>query len=45
MILDVVESINGVPIRLSDERWEHILSEHPYLSGFYDEILSAIENP
>lgn len=45
MILDIVESINGVPIRLTDERWEHILDEHPFLSGYYDRILSTMENP
>jgi len=45
MILDIVKSINGVPIRLTDERWEHILDEHPFMSGFYENILSTIENP
>jgi len=45
MILDIVKSINGVPIRLTDERWEHILEEHPGMSGYYERILSAIENP
>jgi len=45
MILDIVESIDGVPIRLTAERWEHILEEHPEMSGFYERILTAIENP
>ncbi|HSK72487.1 MAG TPA: hypothetical protein VK892_12360 [Pyrinomonadaceae bacterium] len=45
MILDIVKSVNGVPIRLTDERWEHILDEHPNMSGFYNEILRAVENP
>lgn len=45
MILDIVESVKGVPIRLTDERWEHILDGHPFLSGYYDKILSTIENP
>lgn len=45
MILDIVESIGGVPIRLTDERWEHILEELPFMSGFYQRILSTIENP
>jgi hypothetical protein len=45
MILEVVTSINGVPIRLTDERWEHIVDEHPNLSTYYDEILAAVESP
>ena len=46
MILDIVESINGVPVRLTDERWyEHILTFHPYMSGYYQAVLDAIENP
>jgi hypothetical protein len=44
MNLDIVESINGVPIRLTDERWEHICL-HPNMSGFYDAVLKAVSNP
>ena len=25
MILDIADSVNGVPIRLTDERWDHII--------------------
>jgi len=28
MILDIADSVNGVPIRLTDERWEHIVDSH-----------------
>lgn len=46
MILDVVISIDGVPIRLTFERWyEHILEEHSYMSGYFEDVLKAIENP
>ncbi|MDQ3636198.1 MAG: hypothetical protein ACR2MD_17725 [Aridibacter sp.] len=46
MNLDIVKSVNDVPIRLTDERWfEHILSEHPYMSRFYEDVLGTIENP
>jgi len=31
MILGIADSVNGVPIRLTDERWEHILDSHPEL--------------
>ena len=46
MILDISYSVNNVPIRLTDERWEHILDSHPEIShGDLDTILDAIENP
>lgn len=34
-----LKSINGVPIRLTDERWVHIVENHDDLAGFYDEII------
>ncbi len=45
MILDIVKSINDVPIRLTDERWDHILDGHPYMSGFYEDVPNAISYP
>jgi hypothetical protein len=46
MILDTVKSINDVLIRLTDERWyEHILVDHPYMSGYYQAVLDAIYYP
>ena len=40
MNLAIVYSVNGVPIRLTDERWwDHILEKRPYLSRYYDEVL------
>ncbi len=44
-VLNVVKSIRAVSIRLTDERWEHIVDEHPNLSSYYDEILAAVETP
>ena len=38
-------SINGVPIRLTEERWDHIIESHPELSAFCETILDAIEDP
>jgi hypothetical protein len=38
-------SKNGVPIRLTEERWFHITEEHSEMAGYYFEILEAIENP
>ena len=30
--MDIVKSINGVPIRLTEERWVHIIENHDDLS-------------
>src|SRR2546421_4456314 len=45
MILGIVDSVNGVPIRLTEERWEHILDSHPEVASYCETILDAIENP
>jgi hypothetical protein len=45
MILGIVDSVNGVPIRLTDERWEHIVDSHPELASYRETILDAVENP
>src|SRR6266436_8509644 len=45
MILGIADSVNGVPIRLTDERWEHILDSHPELASYRETILEAVENP
>jgi hypothetical protein len=43
--MDVAVSKNGVPIRLTDERWFHIVENHDDLAGYYDEVLQTIEDP
>jgi len=45
VIIGISHSINGVPIRLTEERWEHILYSHPELASFRDTLLDAVENP
>ena len=45
MSMEVVYSVNGVPIRLTEERWDHITSNKPYMEAYYDQVLEAIENP
>ena len=45
MILGIADSVNGVPIRLTDERWEHILDSHPELASYRKALLDAVENP
>jgi len=40
-----VISKNGVPIRLTEERWFHIVENHDELVGMAYEVLDAIQNP
>lgn len=43
--MDIAYSVNGVPIRLTEERWEHIVSNKPYMEAYYEKVLEAIESP
>lgn len=43
--MDITKSVNGVPIRLTDERWIYIIESHDDLAGYFDEVLNAIEGP
>jgi hypothetical protein len=36
---------NGIPIRLTDERWLHITEEHAELAGYRFEVLDAVREP
>ncbi len=40
-----VKSKNGIAIRLPDERWIHIVTEHAELVELRDQVLKAVENP
>jgi hypothetical protein len=44
-LLDSVVSKNGVPIRLTDERWAHISEEHGELAGMRAEVLDTVARP
>lgn len=41
----VIYSINNIPIRLSQERWNHIIKRHPELDGQKDKVLESVSNP
>lgn len=43
--MDIVYSFDDVPIRLTAERWLHIVESHDEMAGYYDEVLNTIENP
>lgn len=42
---DTARSINGVPIRLTDERWRHIVEHHDDLAGHFHDVLDTIATP
>lgn len=45
MVVDIAFSKNGLPIRLTNERWGHIMEEHSELAPLRSNILSTIANP
>lgn len=44
-MIETVTSKNGVPIRLTDERWVHITEEHSELAGMRLEVLEVVADP
>ena len=43
--METIKSKNGIPIRLTDERWAHITDEHCELAGLRLEVMNSVENP
>jgi hypothetical protein len=43
--VDIATSVNGILIRLTEERWAHIVENKPYMRPYYEKVLVAIENP
>jgi len=43
--MDRVISIDGVPIRLTEERWFHIVENHDDMAGHYDDGLETVADP
>ena len=41
----LVLSHNGVPIRLTTERWEHITGQHPEMATMRENVLETIGTP
>ena len=44
-MIDRVVSKNGVPIRLTDERWTHIAEEHGELADLRSAVLETVSQP
>jgi len=43
--LDIAYSVNNIPIRLTYERWYHIIENHDDLASYFYDILEIIEKP
>jgi len=43
--VEIAHSVNRVPIRLTEERWRHIVGNRPYLASRQQAVLEAIEHP
>lgn len=43
--MEVTKSVNRIPIRLTSERWNHIVENHNELAGMMFDVLEAIAKP
>ena len=43
--MDITQSLDGVPIRLTAERWLHIVENHDEVAGYYEEVLDTVASP
>jgi hypothetical protein len=41
----IVTSHSGAPIRLTDERWQHIIRRHPEMESQRDRVLETVAQP
>jgi hypothetical protein len=43
--VEAAASKNGMPIRITDERWTHVVESHDYMAGNQDLVVETIEDP
>lgn len=43
--MNTAKSVNGVTIRLPDERWVHITEEHAEMAGYLCDVLETVQEP
>jgi len=41
----LVHSRNRVPVRLTEERWQHIVRRHPEMDGQREQVLETLAEP
>jgi hypothetical protein len=42
---EIAISVNNVPIRLTDERWNHIIDGHADLANYRGDVLDVVQYP
>ena len=45
MMIAMVVSVNGIPIRLTQERWAHISEEHGELADMQTSVMDVVASP
>jgi hypothetical protein len=43
--LATVNSKRGIPVRLTHERWSHIVESHDYMAGHLDLVVETLADP
>ena len=43
--IEIIESRDNVPIRLTYKQWAHIVESHDYMSGCLDVVIETISEP
>ena len=43
--MDYAYSVDGVPVRLSYERWYHVVENHDELASLFHDVLDTVERP
>src|SRR5699024_8543293 len=43
--MEIVTSKNNIDVRLTDERWEHITTQHSELAESKDAVIETLANP
>jgi hypothetical protein len=43
--MEVAVSKNGTPIRITDERWTHVVESHDYMAGNRELVVETVEDP
>jgi hypothetical protein len=41
----IVYSKNGIPVRITEERWEHITRRHPEIRNQKEKVMETISTP
>jgi len=44
-VIEIVDSRNNVPIRLTYKQWAHIVEAHDYMSGCLDTVIETLSDP